>query len=293
MTASVASSIDEASASTPRLRLPARDAQFWLVSISVAWLLLLALLFAFRQLIVADPSAIDALHRLARPLSLGHLLGTDELGRDVFARIIYGAPNSLAFGIVPTVLGTVIGGALGLIAGSSGRIVNLAIMRFMDIFYAFPPILIALAIISALGSGFFNCLVALTLVLVPPITRVTESATVGVCGMPYVEAARFSGAAGWRILLVQVLPNVLPPVLAYVTSIVGIMIIYGAGLSFLGLGVQSPTPEWGLMLNDLRTAMFINPVVAAIPGTFIFLTSLAFSTLGTALEGAWALQRKR
>ena len=292
MTTTLAADTDAPLLRPRRLNLPTLDAQFWLSLLATGWLALLVLLFVFRQFVTVDPSAIDALNRLARPLTSGHLLGSDELGRDVFARIIYGMPYSLAFGLVPTVLGTLIGGALGLLAGYAGRIVNITIMRFMDIFYAFPPILIALAIISALGSGFSNCLVALTIVLVPPVTRVVEGATVRVAGLPYVEAARLGGAPAWRIALVQILPNVLPPVLAYVTSIVGIMIIYGAGLSFLGLGVATPTPEWGLMLNDLRTAMFLNPVVAAIPGVFIFITSLAFSTLGNTLESRWSLGQR-
>jgi peptide/nickel transport system permease protein len=286
VTATAAADIE---ASPPRSRrLPARDGQHWLTLLSAGWLGLLVVLFLFRDFVAVDPSAVDALKRLAWPLSSGHWLGTDALGRDVFARIVYGTPYSLAFGLVPTAIATLIGGGLGLLAGYGGRFANILIMRFMDIFYAFPPILIALAIISALGSGFLNCLVALIIVLVPPITRVTESATARVAGLPFVEAAELAGAARWRIAAVQILPNVLPPVLAYVTSIIGIMIIYGAGLSFLGLGVATPTPEWGLMLNELRTAMFINPIVAALPGAFIFVTSLAFSTLGVPLERRWS-----
>jgi peptide/nickel transport system permease protein len=271
---------------------PAKGGQGWLSGLSVGWLALLAALYLLRPWIAADPTAIDALNRLAPPLTPGHLLGTDNLGRDLFSRIVHGTPYSLSFGLLPTVIAVLAGGAIGLVAGYSGRLVNGAIMRLMDVFYAFPPILIALAIIGALGSGFSNCIVALTVVLIPPVARVMESATVQVRGLPYIEAAQLAGAASWRIALVQLLPNVLPPVLAYVTSIIGIMIIIGAGLSFLGLGVETPTPEWGVMLNDLRTAMFINPVVAATPGVFIFLTSLAFSNLGQALERRWSLTQR-
>lgn len=290
MSSTVATEIDASVGAPPRRRRRVRP-QVWLAAAAGGWLALLLALFLFRDWIMPDPSRIDPLHRLAPPFSPGHLLGTDQLGRDLFARVVYGTPYSLAFGLVPTAAATLIGGALGLFAGYAGRGANLAIMRFMDIFYAFPPILIALAIISLLGSGFTNCLIALIIVLVPPVTRVTEGATVRIAGLPYVEAAQLGGAPHWRIALIQILPNIAPPVLAYVTSIVGIMIIYGAGLSFLGLGVETPTPEWGLMLNDLRTAMFINPVVAAIPGAFIFLTSLAFSTLGVTLEAQWSLNR--
>lgn len=262
------------------------------VALALGWLVILVILYLGRDLIAPPPDAIDASTRLAVPLTPGHLLGSDQLGRDIFARLIHGTPYSIAFGIVPTVIATLIGGALGLLAGYGGRIANFAIMRFMDIFYAFPPILIALAVIGTLGSGFVNCLVALVIVVVPPVTRVTESATVRIAGLPYVESARMSGAAAMRVVLVQVLPNVVPPVLAYVTSIVGIMILYGAGLSFLGLGVETPTPEWGLMLNDLRTAMFASPAVAAAPGIFILLASLSFGALGVALEERWALPKQ-
>jgi peptide/nickel transport system permease protein len=288
MTATAAADIDGSPPRPWRSPPPARDGRFWLAFLSAGWLGLLVVLFFFRDFIAVDPSAVDAFKRLAWPLRSGHWLGTDALGRDVFARIVYGTPYSLAFGLVPTAIATLIGGGLGLLAGYGGRFANIVIMRFMDIFYAFPPILIALAIISALGSGFLNCIFALIIVLVPPITRVTESATARVAGLPFIEAAELAGATGSRIAAVQILPNVLPPVLAYVTSVIGIMIIYGAGLSFLGLGVATPTPEWGLMLNELRTAMFINPIVAALPGAFIFVTSLAFSTLGVALERRWS-----
>ena len=292
MTSTVAAEMDDAPRRRRRLPGPKTDAQLWLALLAAGWLTLLALLFLLRHVVTVDPDTIDAVNRLAWPLSPGHLLGTDQLGRDLLARIVYGLPYSLAFGLVPTVIATLIGGVLGLLAGYSGRVANIAIMRVMDIFYAFPPILIALGIISALGTGFANCLVALTIVLVPPVTRVVEGATVRVAGIALCRGGATGWAPRWRIALVQILPNVLPPVLAYVTSIVGIMIIYGAGLSFLGLGVETPTPEWGLMLNDLRTAMFVNPVVAAIPGAFIFLTSLAFSTLGTSFESRWSLGRR-
>ena len=164
-------------------------------------------------------------------------------------------------------------------------------MRTVDVFYAFPPILIALAIVGALGPGFVNCLLALTVYLVFPVIRVTESATVQVRSLGFVQAARLSGASTPMILFVQILPNVLPAVLAYVTSVLGIMIMIGAGLSFLGIGASTPTPEWGLMLNELRTAIFANPLVATLPGVFIFLTAFSLNILGEALQRRWSLRR--
>lgn len=270
-----------------------RVAPLWSIALPLAWIALLGLLFLLRGALFTDPNAVDAAHRLAHPFTAGHLLGADQLGRDMLARLVYGAPYSLAFGLLPTVAALVIGAVLGLIAGYAGRIVNGVVMRFMDVFYAFPPILIALGLISAFGPGFANSLAALTIVLVPPVTRLAESATVQVRGQPFVDVARLAGAARWRIILVHILPNILPPVLAYVTSIVGIMIMYGAGLSFLGLGVSTPTPEWGLMLNELRTSIFVNPLGSAIPGLFIFVTSMAFGALGEALENRWLVGHER
>ncbi len=274
-------------------RTAARIASSWSILLPLFWLAMLCILFALRGTLFGDPNGVDAIHRLAPPLAPGHLLGTDQLGRDMLARLVYGTPYSLAFGLLPTAVALVAGAALGLVAGYAGRVVNGIVMRVMDIFYAFPPILIALALISAFGPGFVNSLVALVIVLIPPVTRLAESATVQVRGQAYVDVARLAGASRWRIILVHVLPNMLPPLLAYVTSIIGVMIMYGAGLSFLGLGVSTPTPEWGLMLNELRTSMFMSPIGSAIPGLVIFLTSIAFGALGEALENRWLTHQQR
>lgn len=248
------------------------------------WLALLALFAIAAPLVAGDPDTVAPLARLAMPATDGHLLGTDELGRDLFARLVYGTRYSLAFGLVPAAFALLIGGSLGLVAGYAGRIVNLAVMRLLDVFYTFPPVLIALAVVGVLGPGFINCLVALTIYLVPPVARLMESATAQISTTGYVEAARLSGASSLAILTGQVLPNALPQVMAYLTSVLGVMIVIGAGLSFLGLGVSAPTPEWGSMMNELRTAMFFNPVVAALPGSFIFLTSMSLNIVGEAAQ---------
>ena len=271
-----------------RRRTAALDA---LVAAAGVWLAVLLVAAIAAPWIAEDPNAVDPVMRLSPPGTPGHLLGTDNLGRDLLSRLLHGTPYSLAYALVPGGVALAVGGTIGLFAGFGGRVLNAAIMRTVDVFYAFPPILIALAIVGALGPGFVNCLLALTVYLVFPVIRVTESATVQVRSLGFVQAARLSGASTPMILFVQILPNVLPAVLAYVTSVLGIMIMIGAGLSFLGIGASTPTPEWGLMLNELRTAIFANPLVATIPGVFIFLTSFSLNILGEALQRRWSLRR--
>ena len=261
----------------------------WAVGFAAGWLILMAIFAAIGPLFVTDPNSVDPVNRLAAPGTPGHWLGTDNLGRDMLARIVHGTKYSLAFGLVPAIFALFVGGSLGLIAGYAGRIANMAIMRVMDVLYTFPPVLVALAVVGILGPGFLNCLVALTVYLIAPVCRVTEAATVNVAHNAYIDAARLSGASEAMILLRQVVPNVFPQIMAYLTSVLGVMIVIGAGLSFLGLGVAPPTAEWGLMLNELRTVMFLNPWLAAAPGVFIFLTSVSFNLLGEALERRVAL----
>lgn len=216
----------------------------------------------------------------------GHWLGTDEIGRDIWTRLAYGGRLSLLSGLVPVVLATAAGGFLGIVAGYVGGRVNSLIMRLMDVFYAFPSLLLALAIGGALGPGVENTIIALTVVFVPSITRVVESLTAQVRGLDFVDAARASGAGPLTIIRAHVLTNVLGPVLVFATSLIGISIILASGLSFLGLGAIPPQAEWGLMLNSLRQALYVNPWVAALPGVFIFVTSMCFNLLSDGLRSA-------
>ncbi|MGE4045668.1 MAG: ABC transporter permease, partial [Acetobacteraceae bacterium] len=200
----------------------------------------------------ADPYKTSMLRRLLPPLSPNYILGTDELGRDMLSRLLYGGRVSLSMGIAPVVFATVLGGALGITAGYFGRTVNMAIMRVVDVFYAFPSVLLAVAMAGVLGAGIVNSLISLTLVFIPPITRVAESVTTQVRNQDYVEAARATGASAFRIILQHVLANVTGPILTYASSLVSIAIIISSGLSFLGLGAAPPIADWGLMLNTLR-----------------------------------------
>jgi peptide/nickel transport system permease protein len=233
-----------------------------------------------------DPYKTSMIRRLYPLGSPGHLLGTDELGRDMLSRLIYGGRLSLFMGVTPVVCALLIGGLLGITAGFLGGRVNMLIMRVMDVFYAFPSVLLAISLSGAMGAGAENTLLSLTLVFIPPVCRVSESVTTQVRGFDFVDAARASGASMLSIVRVHVLGNVLGPILVYATSLISVAIILAAGLSFLGLGVKPPEPEWGLMLNTLRQAIYVNPVLAALPGVMIFITSICFNLMSDGLRAA-------
>ena len=250
-------------------------------------LLLVFLSAIFAPLLApADPYATSMLRRLKPIGTPGYPLGADELGRDMLSRLLYGGRLSLVMGILPVVNATIIGCLLGLLAGFFGGRVNMAIMRAMDVFYAFPSVLLAVAISGALGAGIVNTIVSLTVVFVPPITRVAESVTTRVRKLDFVEAARATGAGSVSIIRVHVLGNVLAPILIYASSVISVSIILASGLSFLGLGARPPEPEWGLMLNTLRDAIFVSPSVAVVPGVMIFITSMSFNMLSDGLRQA-------
>lgn len=233
-----------------------------------------------------DPYKTSMLKRLAPVGSEGFLLGTDELGRDMLTRLIYGGRVSLFTAIAPVFAALVIGGTLGIVAGFVGGRVNMIIMRMTDVFYAFPSILLAIAISGALGGGILNAVLSLTLIFVPPICRVAETVTTQVRNLDFVAAARATPAGTFRILRVHVLGNVLGPVLIYASSLVSVSIIIASGLSFLGLGVTPPEADWGLMLNTLRQSIYVAPVNAALPGVMIFVTGMCFNLMSDGLRTA-------
>ncbi|MCB4360514.1 ABC transporter permease [Quatrionicoccus australiensis] len=239
----------------------------------------------------ADPYKASMIKRLLPIGSPGFLLGTDELGRDMLSRLMHGGRLSLLMGVVPVLAAFGIGTAIGLFAGYIGGKVNMIIMRVLDVFYAFPSVLLAVAISGALGPGMSNSLLALTLVFVPQVVRVAESVTTQVRQLDYIEAARMSGAGAFSIIRVHVLGNVLGPVFVYATGLLSVSMILASGLSFLGLGVKPPEPEWGLMLNTLRSAIYVNPWIAALPGALIFVTSIAFNLLADSVRSAMDIRR--
>ena len=213
-------------------------------------------------------------------------LGGDEQGRDMLARLIHGGRLSLFIGLLPVLNAFIIGSLLGIVAGYRGGRVNTMIMRTIDVFYAFPSVLLAIAISGALGAGILNSIVSLTIVFIPPIARVAESVTTQVRSLDFVDAARASGAGAFTIIRVHVLNNVLGPIFVFATSLISVSMILASGLSFLGLGTKPPEPEWGLMLNTLRTAIYQQPLVAALPGAMIFMVSICFNLLSDGLRSA-------
>ena len=262
-----------------------RDDKTTLAVIGVLALLLLMVIFA-PWFTVHDPYVGSVLRRLKPIGTPGHWLGTDEVGRDLWSRMVYGGRLSLLAGVVPVFLALLIGGFLGVLAGYVGGVLNSAIMRLTDVLYAFPSILLAIAITGILGAGLQNTILALTISFIPPIIRISESITTQVRHLDFVEAARASGAAPLTIMRYHILNNVLGPILVYATSLISICIILAAGLSFLGLGVTPPSAEWGLMLNNLRQALWVSPFVAALPGVMIFITSMCFNLMSDGLRQA-------
>jgi len=261
------------------------------VGAAVVVVLLLMLALFGPLLTPSDPYASSMLKRL-KPIGFdGHPLGTDELGRDMLSRLMVGARLSLFMGITPVICAFLLGSLIGITAGYAGGRVNSVMMRTIDVFYAFPSVLLAIALSGALGAGITNSLISLTIVFIPPIARVAESVTTQIRGRDFVDAARASGANAFTIVRVHVLGNVLGPIFVYATSLIAVSMILASGLSFLGLGVKPPEPEWGLMLNTLRTAIYVQPWIAALPGAMIFITSITFNLLADGLRAAMEIKQ--
>ncbi|MBB3213648.1 peptide/nickel transport system permease protein [Herbaspirillum sp. Sphag1AN] len=252
---------------------------------------LIVIALAAPWIMPGDPFAASMFTRLKPIGSVGHVLGTDELGRDLLSRLMLGGRLSLFMGITPVLLAFVIGSGLGILAGYAGGLINTVIMRTIDVLYAFPSVLLAIALSGALGAGIVNALTSLTIVFIPQIARIAESVTTQVRRSDYVDAARASGAGAFTIVRAHVLGNVLGPIFIYATSLISVSMILASGLSFLGLGVKPPEPEWGLMLNTLRTAIYTQPWVAALPGAFIFITSISFNMLSDGLRSAMEVKQ--
>src|SRR5262249_42971714 len=216
-----------------------REDKVTLAVIGVLMMLLIMVVFA-PWFTVHDPYAGSVLRRLKPVGTPGHWLGTDEVGRDLWSRMVYGGRLSLLAGVMPVFLALSIGGFPGILAGYAGGLLNSAIMRLVDVLYAFPSILLAIAITGILGAGLGHTILALTIAFVPPLVRISEAVTTQARHLDFVEAARASGAGVLRILQYHILNNVLGPILVYATSLISIGIILAAGLSFLGLGVTPP-----------------------------------------------------
>ena len=222
-----------------------------------------------------------------QPPSLAHLMGTDEFGRDVFSRVIWGAQASLQAGATAASIALVAGLILGMLAAYYGGRTDSLIMRCMDVVLAFPYILLAIAVVAILGPGLRNAMIAIAIVYVPHYARVVRGSVLSVRARDFVEAARAIGARDGRVMWQHVLPNTLAPVIVQTTLNVGSAIIDTAGLSFLGLGTQPPTPDWGNMLSAGRNYVIDSPWIATFPGLAILATVLAFNLMGDALRDAF------
>ncbi|MFF0066377.1 ABC transporter permease [Streptomyces sp. NPDC005279] len=246
--------------------------------------LLVTLALAAPLIAPYDPAAGGLRDRLLDPGAPGHLLGTDGQGRDVLSRLIWGARPSLIGGFVPVAVAATTGTALGIAAGLGGRLIEQGLLRSLDVLYAFPGILLAIAVATVLEAGLSTTVLSLSVVLTPAVTRVAYTEVRRIRTAEYLEAARVSGAGRTVIAVRQVLPVVAPVVLAYASSLIGLSIVYAAGLSFLGLGVAPPTAEWGAMLDELRPSLLTHAAVAVLPAVTILAVSVVFNALGEALR---------
>lgn len=230
-----------------------------------------------------DPIEIVFLDKLKSP-SFTHLMGTNELGQDIFSQVLYGARTSLLVGLVVISLAIAIGVPIGLLAGYYGGRVDTALMRVTDVFLAFPPLLLPIAITAALGTGLFNAVIALAVSWFPWYARIVRGAVMRVKNELYISAARAMGVSNWRIMLRHALPNSTTPIIVQGSMDFGYAILAAASLSFIGIGAQPPTPEWGLMAALSRTRFIDNWWTVAFPGLAIFVTVLAVNLIGDGIR---------
>jgi peptide/nickel transport system permease protein len=256
-----------------------------LAIIGLIFISILILTAIFADVIVPLEKGIrqNAAIRL-QPPSAEHIFGTDEYGRDVFARIIHGSRLSLTIGFATTLFSLIAGSLLGSIAGYYGGKVDNIIMRICDVFACIPPILLTLAIVAALGTSTINLFIAISIATIPSFIRIVRSLVLGVYGQEYIEAARSYGASDVRIILKYILPNIIGPIIVSTTMAIGGMILAAAALSFIGMGVQPPTPEWGSMLSNARGYIRNSSYLLVFPGVSIMLAALALNLIGDGLR---------
>jgi ABC-type dipeptide/oligopeptide/nickel transport system permease subunit len=233
-----------------------------------------------------DPSAPHLIHSLTPP-SAKHLLGTDELGRSILGRILYGSRVSLMIAVGVAGVGLLIGVPIGLVSGYYGGKTDFIIQRFTDMMLAFPGFLLALSLVAILGVGLNNTVISIGISMIPLYIRLVRGCVLSVKEEVYVEAARASGTTDFNIIKRHILPNVMAPIIIQTSLGMGTAILYAAGLGFLGIGVQPPTPEWGSMLGSARAYMMGKPHVATFPGIAIFFAVLSFNLLGDGLRDAF------
>lgn len=257
---------------------------------AVAGLIILVVLVGmalFADLIVPYARCVEQVgaDRLQGP-SAAHFFGTDEFGRDLFARVVHGSRYSLFIGVATSLMALVAGAILGASAGYFGGMVDNVICRIIDVFMCVPPILLSLAVVAALGTSVRNLIIAITISCIPGNVRLIRSVVLTVAEQDYVEVARSYGASNARIIFRYVLPNAMGPIIVNTTMAISDMILSAAGLSFIGMGIQPPSPEWGALLSAAQTYIFTSPYLLVFPGLFIILSSLSFNLVGDGLTDA-------
>lgn len=254
--------------------------------IGMIWLAILILAAVFAPLIATYDYASQNLKEAYMGPCAKHILGTDHLGRDLFSRLVYGGRISLVLGIVCVGISWAFAGPIGAISGFYGGKVDNVLMRFIDLFQAIPGFLLSVSIAAALGSGMFNCMIAVGIGSIPPCARLLRGAILPIQNMEFIEAARSIRASDSRIIFKHILPNVLAPVIVSITMSIAGALLMSASLSFIGLGVQPPSPEWGAMLAGARGYLRKYPYMAIVPGVAIFSTTLALNLIGDGLRDA-------
>lgn len=275
-----------------RVRTPWRE--FWrrfrrqhVAMIAAVFVLLLILVAIFAPLLAPfDAENYFDYDRLNEGPSMMHWFGVDALGRDIFSRVLLGSRLSLVAGFFSVAVGAVTGTLLGLLAGYYEGWWDRIIMRICDVLFAFPGILLAIAVVAVLGNGMSNVILAVAIFSIPAFARLVRGNTLVLKHLTYIESARSIGASDLTVILRHILPGTLSSIVVYFTMRIGTSIISAASLSFLGLGAQPPTPEWGAMLNEAQADMVLAPHVAIFPSLAIFLTVLAFNLLGDGLRDA-------
>lgn len=272
---------------TPRWRLAWRAFAKDRGSVVAIAFILVVVLLSLLAPVISPHDPFEAVAPRNAPLGTeGVLLGADGDGRDVLSRLLWGGRISLLVGMLPTVLATIASLAIGIGAGYAGGWFDRIIMRVLDMFFAFPLVLVAIVVAGVLSPGLLTVTVAIFIALVPYITRLVRTTSLTVKSQPYIEAARAGGAGSWAIVSRYVLPNTIAPVIVYAATLIGMMMVLGSALSFLGLGVQPPTADWGLMVADGRTVLRKAPHVTIFPGVLIVLVALAFGFVGDGLRDA-------
>ncbi|MGM9661905.1 MAG: ABC transporter permease [Oscillospiraceae bacterium] len=287
-------STEIAMANQPKIKKKSRAQEIWrrflknkLAVFGMVLFILILLVVIFADVIVSYDVAVTqvAADRLQGP-SGSHWFGTDNYGRDIFARIVHGSRNSFLVGFGAVIIGMTIGGMLGAVCGYVGGRFDAIVMRVLDSIMCIPTTMLALAIVAALGTSLTNVLIAMTISNVPRYCRITRSAVLSVAGQTYIEAAKSCGTPAYQIILKHVLPNAIGPIIVEATMAVGSAIISAAGISFVGMGIQPPSPEWGAMLNEAKAYMTMYPYMVVFPGLAIGLTALSLNLMGDGLRDA-------